>query len=308
MGTSLAEQLERLEALRDAGTLSDDEFVAAKARLLDGDEGDGAPASQASDAGQPWAAWPPSPTAPAALPAPQGGVAPKGLRTLGGWLQGLLWATGIASGLAALAALLGLSAYLDWRDGIGASDEVWFAVDLYYGVWGLFSLGLLVTGVVFVVWLWRADTQAKALAPERPARYRRGWTIAGWFIPIASFVIPKQIVDDVWRRAEPAAITDSRVGSAPPDDAPHRALQVPALLHWWWGLLLAGWLFTNASAALDPYTADLSQAGGFFALSALWDALLAAAAVLAVFVVRRISHRLHERAHRVAPPSGYPVS
>jgi phage shock protein C len=33
---SLAEELERLQALRTAGALSDDEFARAKARLLDG--------------------------------------------------------------------------------------------------------------------------------------------------------------------------------------------------------------------------------------------------------------------------------
>lgn len=51
----------------------------------------------------------------------------------------------------------------------------------------------VITGVLFVVWLWRAHEQASA-----PMRYQKGWTVGGWLLPFANLWIPPKVVHDIW--------------------------------------------------------------------------------------------------------------
>ena len=51
----------------------------------------------------------------------------------------------------------------------------------------------VITGVLFVAWLWQAHGQAPG-----PMRHRRAWTVASWFLPVANLWMPARIVHDVW--------------------------------------------------------------------------------------------------------------
>lgn len=344
MGESLTQHLERLRELHRAGALTDDEFSAAKARLLADPGGqagaDGhasAPLPPPADSGD-WISAPPPPPQsgwsppsdpgpssglgpssgpPASLPGPPGGAAvgataqrdhkpaprplrERGLHVLGIWTQVLLWLCCATAGLSALLALSGWATYDDWQaSSLTSATDVWWAIDDYYAAFGLFAFALLATAVVFIIWLWRTHTQASALAPTREARYGRGWAIGAWFVPFANLVIPKQVVDDVWRRADPAA----------PSGWHTRRQPAPALFHWWWGLYVGAGLLAQIGGAMEPTGATPSGAGSFFAVNGLSDVLLAVSAALAVFVVRAISHRLSTRARAVmASPPPPPVS
>ncbi|MFE9867269.1 DUF4328 domain-containing protein [Streptomyces sp. NPDC005506] len=82
---------------------------------------------------------------------------------------------------------------------------------------GMRLLAFLVTGIVFLRWLWQMRVNAEALAP-RGHRMKRGWTTGAWLVPVACFFLPKRIINDIW------------AASSPPD----RPRRTDALLTSWW--------------------------------------------------------------------------
>lgn len=66
-------------------------------------------------------------------------------------------------------------------------------------------LGVLaVTGVAFVAWAVRAYRNLPSLAIEE-RRYWTIWLVIGWVIPGANLLVPKLLVDDLWRGSSPEA-------------------------------------------------------------------------------------------------------
>jgi Domain of unknown function (DUF4328) len=91
----------------------------------------------------------------------------------------------------------------------------------------------LATVTGFLVWFHRAYTNLHALRTEA-LRFRAGWAVGGWFVPILNLVRPKQVMNDIWRGSDSGA-------PATNDSAWHRA-PVPALLQLWWAPFLTSWL------------------------------------------------------------------
>lgn len=83
-----------------------------------------------------------------------------------------------------------------------------------------------VTGVVVLVWLWRARINAELLGGVDTQRRGRAWVIAAWSTPVANLWYPYQIVRDIWRAS-----------------APERPSAPLTLIKWWWAcFLLDGFL------------------------------------------------------------------
>ncbi|WP_159447727.1 DUF4328 domain-containing protein [Streptoalloteichus hindustanus] len=61
---------------------------------------------------------------------------------------------------------------------------------------------LIATGVVLVVWLFRARANAEAMVPA-PHHLGRTWLVIGWLVPVVSLWFPKRIMDDIWRASHP---------------------------------------------------------------------------------------------------------
>lgn len=103
--------------------------------------------------------------------------------------------------------------------------EVWVG-----NLTGMRLLAFLVTGFVFLRWLWQMRVNAEALAP-RGHRMKRGWTTGGWLVPVACFFLPKRIINDIW------------AASSPPD----RPRRTDVLLTSWWLLFVAAQLLAYPS-------------------------------------------------------------
>lgn len=127
-----------------------------------------------------------------------------------------------------------------------------------------------VTGVLFLAWLWQAHTQAPG-----PLRYRRGWTVGAWFLPIANLWMPARIVHDVW-------VSTGRYRMA----RRHGVLLVVAA---WWGSLLGGAVLARAFPGLGAGTlADARFAAGTGIAAAGGLALAATLCMAVVYQVTRL--------------------
>jgi len=155
---------------------------------------------------------------------------------------------------------------------------------------------ILITACAFVTWMFRAAKNSEALGRTSP-RFAPGWSIGGWLIPIANFVIPVLIMQDLWRGSD---------ASAGRDDHTWKIGNRSLLVGFWWGCLLFGRLLiaiggSNVeSGSLDEIQSgiDLQIGGNLLSLSA---------AVLGVLVVRAITQRQDEclrtqQAQWTAPP------
>jgi ABC-type Fe3+ transport system permease subunit len=147
----------------------------------------------------------------------------------------------------------------------------------------LFVLGL-VTAVVFIVWMWRAAKNNEALGRVNP-RFGPGWSIGGWFIPIANLVIPILILQDLWRGSDPTVVRG---------DPGWRTGRRSALMGWWWGF----WVLATLRVFIDNGSADsrrsLPSIKRSNQLAVLALVAHVVAAVLAIRLVRRLTARQEE--------------
>lgn len=154
-------------------------------------------------------------------------------------------------------------------------------------------VGYLAIGpITFIPWFAMAYANLPRLGIQ-PLRFRRGWAVGAWFVPILNLIRPKQIADDIYRGSRADA----------PASKAFRELRVSPLLHWWWGLFLVQGLLGRIGAniansagedlllvATRRSAIDLveEQRLGFI-LTAASSALAIVAAALAVRVVMTIT-------------------
>jgi hypothetical protein len=211
--------------------------------------------------------------------------------TLVMWLQVLLY---ISAGVVGISALIIPSAVSSGEDymnsSMGSSFESnalndWMnAEDSYALFFGLYSLVAIPVFILLIIFSFRAykSTQSLWLGQRK---WSRGWTIGGWFIPLANFIIvPKVLIE-----------TD-RIASAPRNGGQAsdgwQGLKANSMLIWWWVLYGVGTLMNygtsyanGENASFDDYKTGMYIAmfGGF---------IVAVSCVLAALTVRRMGKAL----------------
>jgi hypothetical protein len=137
--------------------------------------------------------------------------------------------------------------------------------DIVYDL--LVVLAIIVMIVAYVlagIWLWRARGNAGLVAPDQQ---RRGslWVWFGWIVPVASWFVPKQVIDDVWRSTV-SGFGTPRTG-------------------WWWGT----WIMMGLIQFFGRNNINLPGSKLVF-----YDLIVAVvttvAAVFWIRVVRTVSH------------------
>jgi len=151
--------------------------------------------------------------------------------------------------------------------------------------------------VLVIVFLWRGSKNLEAKG-RNGARLGPGWSIGAWFIPLANLVMPVLIVQDQWRGTDPAAGADNWRGR----------IRGSALVGWWWAL----WVVASVSSGLggglgsnDTLQEAVSDARVQSTGNIAFAVTITAAAVLAVFVFRRLGQRfeaLRDRPVEQPPP------
>jgi hypothetical protein len=139
---------------------------------------------------------------------------------------------------------------------------------------------LLVTGVLFVCWLYQAYNRPQA--DESAVMVQRGWAIGGWIVPVANFVLPYRVVQGLNRTTARPPRADSSL-----------------VIAWW-----ATWVTFSGLGLVERAVAPDSTHDHGLALirdlhtADLWASIAAVpgvvAAVLAVLVVTQLTERFRE--------------
>jgi hypothetical protein len=165
------------------------------------------------------------------------------------------------------------------------------ASDTRQGIFGILQTAIFIpAGIVFIVWLHRVYSNLRTLGVE-DLRFRRWWTIGGWFIPIWGQFRPKQLVNDVWRGSDPSLGKDESLS--------WRGTPVPSWwIVWWLAFLLsnqAGYFAFRVGLPADTIDELQLSTGAYIAA----DSSGVVAGVLAILVVRAVSLRQLARAEHL---------
>lgn len=209
------------------------------------------------------------------------------LRGLATGLTVVLWTTVGALVLAALAALRERGEYADAFESFSAYESFEDAEALAGGLLFIALLGMLAIAVLLIIWMWRAAKDLEALGRFGPS-LGAGWAIGGWFVPLASLVLPCIVAVDLWKGSD---------ATIPGGNADWKRARTSPLVGLWWaawvGANLLGTAFSFSQPEGDTYaTTDDYLLQNTFQIA--WLLALVAAGVLCVFVVRRITARLEE--------------
>ena len=80
-----------------------------------------------------------------------------------------------------------------------------------------------VTALAFLAWLYRLRVNLRALGVRKPD-FARYWSVLGFLIPAVNFVLPYQVISEVWRASDPAVL----------DRFEWKRVEPPRLLTLWW--------------------------------------------------------------------------
>ena len=192
----------------------------------------------------------------------------------GGWV--VLTAFGASSSFFAYRTL---SSYLDGDPSIDVNQvDTMHAIAAGFVVLEL--VALLTTGVVFITWTRRLYRNVAPLGGE--TRFKPGWAVGGWFVPLLNLVRPKQVLDDAWR----AGMVDSR--DLDKVDKP------PPFMEFWWALfVIAPFAATFITRSDEDSGRSRAQ---YFELRSLVQLAWMVVAVLAFWVVVRLTDRQDAKA------------
>jgi len=186
----------------------------------------------------------------------------------------------------------------DYIDGHTAAGRAWFdkAGSLNQGsplgtVASLVGLAVL---VLMIVWTYRSALNARALG-RRGERLAPLWAIFGWFIPLASWVLPYLMIQDLWRSSDPGA----------PRGDGWRALAGSGLVRGWWALRVTGEVLSFGALGLG-IAGSWSETSVKVALGVGYI-VSAAALALQVLVVRDLTARQQALQDRDPAPKTRPA-
>ncbi len=161
------------------------------------------------------------------------------------------------------------------------ADEAWGANAARQQLIGMVQFALfLPTAIIFLMWIYRANVNARALG-ARDMKFRPGWSVGWFFVPILSLYKPFYAVQEIWKASIPGsqAWQSRRAGG---------------VVGAWW----AFWILTFAASRIAATLSSQAEQINEF-LVASWatlaaDSVAIPAALLALLVVRGI-HGLQER-------------
>jgi hypothetical protein len=172
-------------------------------------------------------------------------------------------AVGVLAGIYAVYTYVALPAHIDPNETIFKADIVWSLVRLVrIPVW-------IITLIVFFWWVYRTNKNLRTLSKSW-MEFTPGWSVGWFFIPIANFWKPYQVMKEIWKASHG-------------DDAPKESL-----VGWWWAM----WLISGyAGRVISRLGTTPSTASGYateYLLMSVLDGLDLALWVVTLMLVTRI--------------------
>lgn len=141
----------------------------------------------------------------------------------------------------------------------------------------LVAFGL--TALAFIAWIYRLRVNLRALGVRKPD-FARYWSVLGFLIPAVNFVLPYQVMAEVWRASDPSVL----------DRFEWKRVEPPRILMVWWGTVVI-------AATLELAAFGLGETAGVIAFKSLVASAVAVlanvasavSASLAYFVVTRLT-------------------
>ncbi len=210
---------------------------------------------------------------------------------LGGTIQGFFWALAAVAAVAAVLSLAALSAFnsywdtpIDSRAEARAYDD-WLAIDDTFSAFAGFTVICgLVLFVLMIIWMHSAHKATQQLW-QGHRQWTSGWTVGGWFIPVANLVIPKLVLSEIERIAF-APRASGRV------DGSFTARKVAPVGTAWWLTYVAATVLVAIGAALSGDDVSDSELRAGYVVTSAGFAVLVASGVLGALYVRRLGRRL----------------
>jgi len=267
--------------------------------------GTGAPSAP----GAPAPGWgtPPGPTTggPALPPPPPAAGPPAGYALYGGpvyqpyrastsvgrWAMGMFGVTAVLATITTVLAVEQRAAFRTFWDSTLWADlqALIDAEDTANGAGVLTYLSLLVSMILLIIFMYQAHRHVVRARGVTSPRFSEGWTIGGWFIPLANFVIPFLVLSDL-----------DRMSSAPerPVGTSWRGRPVSGWL-WVWLIALIATVVAVSQRADDS---DVNVSFGYDDFARHYDAVIiqfgagAVVAVAMLLFVRRLVRQIDQPA------------
>jgi len=213
-------------------------------------------------------------------------LASSGVKPIGGLATGvvilLLGATAASAALAVAAFYRARLADRLLDGGLVTFDDLNRADSLVQGTSILYLLALITAGIVWIVWQHRYASNAQRLGGK--LGLGPGWAIGGWFIPLAAPVLAAVQLSQAVRET---------------DDRRAAGWLIPAwVVAWFVGGVIAAVGATMRPDSEDP--GDLRDFARADCVAGVGAALITAAGVLAVLMIRNLSSRQTRAAERRA--------
>lgn len=193
----------------------------------------------------------------------------------------------VTMALAATSAAFVVAAFFGIRHGsalssASASVQDQASAEEVFLSWSSFALfAMVVTGVLVLAWTYLTSKAFDARGASG-RRWRGWWTIGSWFIPFASFVLPKLVFNELEKISQ-VPFTGNDIGEQWKEETRSSVSDL------WWLLWVVGlFMFQMTQVFLTDPAIDPGAIAVVSSLSGVAHAVLAVAGVALIFVVRRI--------------------
>jgi hypothetical protein len=197
--------------------------------------------------------------------------------TLTQWLKVLLGLSLLLDVIASVSGMMEFSLLRGLQNGtfVGDFDAAATRNDNRQQAIALAQLALfVVTGIVFLTWIYRANRNARALGAEG-MRFTPGWSVGWYFVPVMSLWKPFQAMREIWQ------------ASAQPGN--WQGVQTPPLVGWWWAVYLINQILVQIAYRLSDKIDNVDDAIMASFVTTLSNLSGSALDVLAFLLVTKIA-------------------
>jgi hypothetical protein len=197
-------------------------------------------------------------------------------------LRVLLKLTIAATALLVPAAFYSFYTYSTLPAGVNPNETL-FASDVVAAIVSLVQFLLaIITTITFFCWIYRTNKNLRALS-DAWMTFTPGWSVGWFFIPIANFFKPYQVMKELWNASHGKEATD------------------PSLVGWWWAL----WLLSNFVGRLASRLVTSPNDASGYAASAMTDVISNGFAVVVYVVELMLVTRIAAAyARNIVEPTG----